>query len=422
VSRAVCLIFFAVVCLRAQSGDWISVLDFGQVKLRLALHLDGNPTLDILDQDAFGLPLENVVHKERGLFFDAPTPGGRFAGEFSPDGNALEGWWNQRGGAIPIRFLRGNLRPQEPRPPFPYSEEQVTLRNHAIRLAGTLTVPSGPGPHPAVVLVSGSGPQDRNGTVSGHRPLLVWSDYLTRHGYAVLRMDDRGVGGSTGRILDATDEDFARDLLAAVRYLRRRPGIDRRRVGVLGHSEGALVATIAASESSDIAFAVLLAAPGLPGRAILDYQSERIARALGIPEPLAARSREIQQKLFAAPPAQAAAVFARETASLTLDEGAVVRGQLGPQLQVVASRWFRFLLDYDPRPALARLRCPVLALSGALDLQVPAMPSARVLPGLNHLLQHARTGSPLEYKEIEETVAPEVLDMVAQFLHSKLFP
>jgi pimeloyl-ACP methyl ester carboxylesterase len=423
VRRSAAWIFVAIACGRAQSGDWTATLDFGQVKLRLALHLDGRPTLDSIDQDAFDLPLEHLARDGRALRFDVPNPGGHFEGEFSADGRRLDGWWTQRDGEIAIRFVPGNLRPQEPRPPYPYDQEDIIIRNGPIRLAGTLTIPHTPGPHPAVVLVTGSGPQDRNGTVSGHRPFLVWADYLTRRGFAVLRMDDRGVGGSTGHLLDSTDIDFARDLLAEVRHLRSRPDIDPRRVGVLGHSEGALVAAIAASQSRDIAFAVLLAAPALPGRDVLAFQSERIASALGIPDDLAAKSRQIQQRIFDARPRDAAAVFALETARLTPAESAVVRGQLGPQLDVVSSRWFRFLLDYDPRPALSQLRCPVLALSGALDLQVPPKPSARILPGLNHLFQHARTGSPLEYKEIEETVAPEVLRLVAEFLRSpRLFP
>jgi pimeloyl-ACP methyl ester carboxylesterase len=284
-----------------------------------------------------------------------------------------------------------------------------------------------------VILVTGSGPQDRNGTVSGHRPFLVWADFLTRRGFAVLRCDDRGVGSSTGKLLDSTDEDFASDLLSQVEFLRRRKEIDAARVGVLGHSEGAAVATIAAAKSHDIAFLVLLAGPAVSGDRILAAQSERIARVMGIPEPLAARSREIQRHVFAlvrsgASKPQIAAALERETARLSDDEAAVVKGQLAAQLDLAASRWFRFVLDFDPRPSLARVRCPVLALFGSLDLQVPpdlnapamreALPSARVevLPGLNHLFQRAETGSPVEYTRIDETVAAEVLGMVGEWL------
>jgi pimeloyl-ACP methyl ester carboxylesterase len=433
VRRAAALLLLIAWPAPAQTGDWVATLDFGPVKLRLALHLEGAPTLDVIDQDAFELPLARVVRNGRALRFDAPAPGGSFAGEFSEDGKTLDGWWTQRNGELPIRFHPGNIRPQEPRPPFPYSTEEVVLRNGHVRLAGTLTVPLTEGPHPAVVLLTGSGPQDRNDTVSGHRPFLVWADYLTRRGFAVLRMDDRGVGGSTGKLLDSTDRDFATDALAEVAFLRSRQHVDGRRIGLLGHSEGAAVAAMAAARSRDIAFLVLLAVPALPGREIEAAQAERIARAMGVPEAIAARNREIQRKLFAlalsgADKAQLAAALERETAGLPREEAAIVKGQLGGQLDLAASRWFRFVLAYDPRPTLARLRCPALALYGSLDLQVPAdldapalraaEPAARVevLPGLNHMFQRATTGSPVEYTQTEETVAPDVLETVGKWL------
>jgi uncharacterized protein len=314
-------------------------------------------------------------------------------------------------------------------PAFPYIAEEVTIRSGRVRLAATLTLPRSPGPHLAVVLVTGSGPQDRDGTVSGHRPNLVWADFLTRRGFAVLRADDRGVGRSTGKLLDSTDEDFAGDVLAQTDFLKRRKDVDPRRIGVVGHSEGALVAAMAAARTREIDFVVLLAGPAMPGREILAAQSERIAHALGIPDALAARSREIQEKVFAAK-RDAAAVLERELARLTPEEAVVVKGQLGRQLDVVKSRWFRFLLEYDPRPALRRIRCPVLALYGALDVQVPAalnapamrqaLPHARVevLPDVNHMFQRAKTGSPVEYTQIEETVSAEVQEIVVRWLYT----
>ena len=426
---------WAALC-RAQSGDWVATLEFGPVRLRVALHLDGPPTLDVVDQDAFDLRLRGVVRQGRSLRFEAPRPGGRFAGEFSADGKRLEGWWTQRNGSLPVRFVPGNLRPQAPRPPFPYAAEEAWIRSKGARLACTLTFPRAAAPLPAIVLVSGSGPQDRDGTVSGHRPQLVWADFLARRGVAALRCDDRGAGKSTGKLLDSTGDEFAADVLAAVRFLKQRPGIDGGRVGVIGHSEGAAVAALAASTSRDIAFLVLLAGPAVAGDRILAEQSERIARALGIPDAVAARSREIQQRLFAlvrsgASRERIAAGLERETAELAPAEAAVVTGQLGGQLDVAASRWFRWALEFDPRPALARVRCPTLAVYGALDLQVPpdvnapslrsALPAARVevLPGLNHMLQRAATGSPVEYSRIDETVAPEALQLVGEWLKGR---
>jgi len=460
-------LFLLAAGLHAQTSDWIATLVFGPVKPRLALHLMTAPggsltaTADSIDQDAFDLPVTRIEQSGSRLRFEIPRLSGRFAGAFSGDGQVLEGLWTQRGGTLPIRFERGNIRPQEPSPPYPYVQEPVVYRSGSIRLAGTLTLPRTPAPHPAVVLITGSGPQDRNDTVSGHRPFLVWADFLTRRGCAVLRADDRGVGGSSGKLLDSTDEDFAADALAAVEFLQSRPEIDPRRIGLLGHSEGAVVAAIAASNggageavraepdspaASRIAFVVLLAGPALPGAQIVEAQNERISRALGIPGPIAEKNREIQRKLFAilaSEPGGAAAhrkmqrLLARETAGLSREEAAVVRGQVGTQILTAASRWFRFVLSYDPRPALAKLACPVLALYGSLDLQVPAEINAPLmeqslsanphhqvitLPGLNHMLQRAHTGSPAEYAQIEETVAPVVLETVGGWLAPTFLP
>lgn len=430
--RAFAILLLAATLARAQSGDWTATLDFGAVQLRLVLHLDGTPTLDLLDQDAFGLPLRRVIREGRSLRFEAPTPGGRFEGSFSADGETLEGWWTQRDGELPVTFRRGSIRPQEPRAPLPYDSQDVTIRSR-VRLGATLTLPRTPGPHPAIVLVTGSGAQDRNGSVSGHRPNLVWADFLTRRGFAVLRADDRGIGRSGGKLLNSTGPDFAADLLAQVAFLKDRRAIDARRIGVLGHSEGAAVAALAATRDASIAFLVMLAAPAVPGEQILAAQSARIAIAMGIPDAVAALNRSIQRKLFALVRAGASEsrleeALERETAPLPPDVAAVVKGQLGGQLHVAASKWFRYVLEYDPARDLARVRCRALTLYGSLDMQVPAdlnapamrkaLPAARVevLAGLNHMFQNATTGSPIEYSKIEETVAPGVLELVGNWL------
>jgi pimeloyl-ACP methyl ester carboxylesterase len=439
VKRRLILALLAVSTAAAQTGDWIAVLDLGQVKLRVALHLAaGAGTADSIDQDAFDLPLTAFHRGSRRLSFEVARLGSRFAGEFSPDGQALDGVWAQRQGSLPLRFHPGNLRPQEPRPPYPYKSEAVNVRNGIVHLAGTLTIPAASGPQPAVILLTGSGPQDRNDTVSGHRPFLTWSDRLTRRGFAVLRLDDRGVGGSGGKLLESTDEDFANDALAAVGFLQHRPEIDARSIGLLGHSEGAIVAPLAAAKSGSVAFVVLLAAPAIPGDQLQLAQSERVSRAMGVTDEIARGDREAQQKLFGmarsgAGVKQMRTALTAATAKLPPDEASVVRGRLMPQLAIASSRWFRFILGYDPLPALEKVQCPVLAIYGTLDLQVPAdlnsppmkralarNPQHRVvvIPGVNHMLQHARTGSPLEYSQIEETVAEDVLELVGQWLEA----
>jgi hypothetical protein len=428
-----------------QAGDWIATLEFGASKTRLALHVAAKPrggfeaAADSIDQDAFGLPVAMRV-RGRTVQFDVPKLNGRFSGEMSTDGASIEGEWTQRGGRLPIRFVRGNIRPQEPAPPYPYRSEQVTCRNGNVRLAGTLTLPPTPGPHPAVLLITGSGPQDRNETTSGHRPFLVWSDFLTRRGFVTLRLDDRGVGDSTGRLLDSTDEDFARDALAAVNLLKRRKEVDPRRIGLIGHSEGGVVAPLAALKSRDVAFIVLLAGPSIPGDQVLFAQGERISRVMGVPEELARRNRQIQAELFQIVQTEKRSdiarrrmeqLLARETASVSPEQAAITRGQVGGQIAMASSRWFRFVWTYDPKPALEKMTCPVLALYGSRDLQVPADLDAPVMEralagnpratvttidGLNHLFQNAHTGSPMEYAQIEETVAPKALDTVAEWL------
>ncbi|MBZ5581331.1 MAG: alpha/beta fold hydrolase [Acidobacteriia bacterium] len=430
----------------AQTGDWIATLAFGSAKLRLALHLAARPggqvaaTADSIDQNAFGLKVARVESRGSGLRFTVPRLVGRFSGSFSEDGAALAGTWTERQGSLPMRFARGNIRPQEPAPPYPYDSGDVVFHNGAVRLAGILTLPRTPGPHRAVILLSGSGPQDRNETSAGHRPFLVWSDYLTRRGFAVLRMDDRGVGRSTGRLLDSTDEDFAADALAAVEFLKGRKEIDPRRIGLLGYSEGGGVAALAAQHSAGVAFVALLAGPAVRGEQILFAQSERIARAMGVPEEVAAKSRDVQRKLFEiarqggpGERQRMEAVLARETDWLTPEAAAAILGQVGGQIPLASSRWFRFVLDFDPGPALARIQCPVLALYGGLDLQVPAdldapamekalaaNPNHKVLTlsRLNHMFQTAATGSPLEYSQIEETVAPLALKAVGDWMAS----
>lgn len=346
-------------------------------------------------------------------------------------------------------------RPQEPKRPFPYTTEEVSYAAGDVKIAGTLTVPQGPGPFPAVLLISGSGPQDRNGASYGHQPLLVIADHLSRHGIAVLRVDDRGVGGSTGNVDEATTADFARDALAGVRFLKSHPRIALDRIGLLGHSEGGVVAPLAASQSPDVAFIVLLAGTGVPGAEIVRRQAELIARAKGVPEEAIQRSQEALRRTFTvlrAEPDRAA-----RTASLrplgkdllvTLSEDQIkTLGGLGAAgdavIKGIDTPWFRYFIDYDPRPALRKVKVPVLALNGTLDLQVPPDPNlpeikkalkqagdrgmrgdvtVRLLPGLNHLFQPATTGSPAEYGVIETTIAPQVLDLVTAWITKRFRP
>jgi len=318
-------------------------------------------------------------------------------------------------------------------------------------LAGTLTTPGGPGPFPAVLLITGSGAQDRDESILGHRPFWVLADHLSRHGIAVLRVDDRGMGGSTGDGQTATSADFARDVLQGIAFLKGKTGIDPKRIGLLGHSEGAVIAPLAASQSSDVAFLVLLAGTGVPGEEIVLRQLELISRANGESEEKIAVAVSRQKRIFDAlrtmKPAEAEAEI-RKIVTLSLQDmrpeeiramgGATLVTENG--VQQVTSPWFRFFATFDPRTALRKLKKPpVLALNGEKDLQVayqqnlPEIEKAlreagnrdvttKSLPGLNHLFQPAATGSPAEYAQIEMTIAPSVLDLISDWIRTRFAP
>ncbi len=246
----------------AMEGSWAGSIEIPGAALDLQVDLqykDGYwvGKIDIPAQGVKGLPLSNVsVTKTEATFSIGGVPGNpTFHGTLSE--GALAGEFKQGGQSIPVRLGKEELakpaRPQEPKPPFPYTEHEVTFSNGPIKLAGTLTVPEGDGPFPAALLISGSGAQDRNEEVFDHKPFLVLSDHLTRAGIAVLRVDDRGVGESTGSAIDATSEDFAGDALAGVNFLRTRDEIDKKKIGLIGHSEGGIIAPQVATESDDVA-------------------------------------------------------------------------------------------------------------------------------------------------------------------------
>ncbi len=439
-------------------GVWEGKLAVGGRDLRIVFHVtsleDGSlgATMDSPDQGATGIPVGEVGHDGTKVHFGVTVAHGAFDGTLSDDHDSIAGTWSQGAASLPLTLRRVGAppepdRPQEPKPPFPYHSEEVRLSDPApgVTLAATLTLPNGAGPFPAVVLVTGSGPQDRDETVMGHKPFLVLADYLTRHGIAVLRYDDRGVGQSTGDFATATTEDFTTDALAAVSYLRARPEIAPDEIGILGHSEGALVAPLAAVRSSQVAFIVLLAGPGVPGLQIIEEQGELIGRAMGTPDSILALNRRTQARLAeivaqepdsakAAPRLRGVLEEARER--LPADARAEAEASVETTVRQVNSPWFRFFLSYDPRPTLERVKVPVLALGGSKDLQVPARQNldsiaaalrrggnsdvtTTLLPDLNHLFQKADKGTPSEYAAIPETMDPTALAAVSTWISDR---
>ena len=431
-------------------GLWQTALDTHGMRLRFQLHVshdtDGQliASLDSLDQSVSGLPAMNVSLKESAFHFEIPAVAGVYDGTLNAAKSSLTGKWSQTGADANLDFTRSDQplelrRPQTPAKPYPYREEDVTFTNAAakVTLAGTLTLPNGKGPFAAAVLVAGSGPQDRDDTISNHKPFLVLSDYLTRKGIAVLRYDKRGIPKSTGSLDDATTLDLASDAEAAVAFLKSRKDIDAARIGIIGHSEGAIIAPYVAARSKDIPWLVLLAAPATKGQDTLLKQSELIARAGSLTEPQIVASLSFDEEAYnlvrqEKDPDKLNMKLLELIKSTGMDS-ALPPVALEQQLRTLTSPWFRFFLDYDPLPSLQKTTCPVLVLYGQKDLQVPPkvnMPlvqkafadagnknaDIRQLAELNHLFQHAYSGSPAEYAAIEETFSPEALQAISDWL------
>jgi pimeloyl-ACP methyl ester carboxylesterase len=445
------------------AGHWQGALKPSPVmELRLVLEIadaaSGSPTgiMISVDQGGVRVPLTMLTDDNGAVRVEASGIRAVFEGVMNANGSEISGQWRQGGNALPLAFRRlasapTFSRPQDPTRPFPYEEEEVTFANPQanITLAGTFTRPRGAGPHPAVVLIGGSGPQDRDEALMGHRPFLVLADHLTRQGIAVLRYDDRGVGRSTGSFRAATHDDFVADTLAAVNWLKTRSDIDPARIGLVGHSEGGLAAPLAAvKQPGDIAFLVLLAGPGVPMEDLLVRQSQDLARIMGVDRDFLEQNSASQRAMFA--------LLKEDTDSATLEDPlrALVQQQvvaltdeerkalgytdamMESQIQMVLTPWFRQLLAYDPRPVLRQVKVPVLALNGEKDLQVAARPnlagmqealtaggntevSTRELPGLNHLFQTATTGSVAEYGVIEETFNPAALEAISEWIRRR---
>jgi hypothetical protein len=441
-------------------GYWSGAYESdGAIVLRAGMEFEAAPcgqvyvTLDSPDQSANNLPVTALAYAGDSLRFAMAYLDGAFRGVVSRDGTQITGAWTQGAASLELRLTKGDSaigrRPQEPTPPYPYDTVAVTYENPAdgIRFAGTLTLPPGDGPFPAVLMITGSGAQNRDEAIMGHRPFLVLADHLTRRGVATLRVDDRGVGGSTGNTMSATIADNAGDALAGVTFLQTQPRVDPRRIGLLGHSEGGWVAPLAATRSAGVAFLVLLAAPGVTGEEIRHAQDSVMAVVGGASLDYVAGDRAVSQAIYDALKAERDDSLAlvrmgqgvnAARAGLTPRQRAVLDSawagvDVTAAWQTLVTPWFRYLLTYDPRPILARVTVPVLAIFGEKDVQVPPAQSVppmdsafraagnravtiRVFPNLNHLFQHATTGLVNEYGRIEQTIAPEVLEAIGEWI------
>ncbi len=442
------------------AGIWQGTLKAGAAELRVVFKVSRDAEgklsakMDSPDQGARDIPTDSVDFSDGALKIGIKAVRGGFSGALQPDGQEIRGEWQQAGMTFPLTLKRVQevqeaRRPQNPQKPYPYEEEQVTFENReaGITLAGTWTMPRGEGPFPAVILVSGSGPQDRDETIFQHKPFWVLADRLTREGFAVLRYDDRGIGQSKGNFAASTTQDFAEDTLAAYRYVQSRREADKKRIGILGHSEGGLIAPMVAAREKEVAFLILLAGPATTGEVVVLGQIAALGKAQGLSDAALQEKVALQKRLFdivkqekdnPAALARLKETLAQAKENLSAEERKALEGPaIDAQLQHILSPWYRYFLAADPRLFLQKVTCPVLALYGEKDLQVvPAenrqeMEAALkaggngksrtiLLPGLNHLFQTGQTGGPEEYGKIEETFSPTALQAIADWLQATM--
>lgn len=431
-------------------GDWGGKLKVPNGELRIVLHVAESDTghtvtMDSPDQGTFGIVVDSVVYDAPQLRVRQLGTGVTISGTVS--GDTIKGIFAQRGAILPLTLVRGDFalrRPQEPKPPFPYRSEEVRIENRedSVILAGTLTLPEGKGPFPAVVLVTGSGPQNRDEEISGHKPFAVIADYLTRRGIAVLRYDDRGIGQSMGDFAAGTSADFTRDALAAFDYLSTRPEVARKKIGILGHSEGGTIAFMCSAADARVAFVVSLAGCAQRGDSLLLTQNRAILTTQGAPDSSTNAYVDVLRDIFRLQeryPSEYLREHRDSLAKVLFPAGP--RGSLpGPVRQNAMTilttppdTWLRFFQRNDPKPYIQATRCPVLALNGTKDIQVDAAINlglvrqyaaesgnkrviTKAYDGLNHLFQHAETGAVGEYAVIEETISPEVLGDMADWI------
>lgn len=455
--------FIITATLSAQdiSGTWHSLLKYpgGQLRIDINVKNTGNGyavTFDSPDQGAKGIPTEQVSFKDNVLTWAIPQAGIRYSGKF--ESNAIKGTFTQGEGSLPLDFSREAVKivvkkkPQEPVAPFPYKSEDVKFNNPAapgVTLAGTLTMPNTPGPHPAVILITGSSAQNRDEEILGHKPFLVLADYLTRNGIAVLRYDDRGIAESTGDFAKATTTDFAIDAQAAFAYLKSRKEINGKKIGFAGHSEGGSVAAMTAATNPDVAYIVLIAGSILPGDQQMLLQNYMIGKASGMPETeltkLGAMNRKVYDVIkaetdLAVMKTKIAAVMNAELKPELLKQGiteADIAQYIEVQSRELASPWYSAFIKGNPGAALEKVKCPILAINGSTDLQVEAKANLAAvekaaakagnknvkvieLQGLNHLMQESKTGKPAEYGDIEQTFSPVALEAIGTWIKSQV--
>ena len=437
------------------SGTWHGKLSLPTGSLTIVLHISQTEqgayvtTLDSPDQGANGIKTQTTSFNDSTLIIQIPMIHASYKGKLNSD-NTINGTFTQ-GMPLPLNLKKGEAsrpkRPQEPQPPFPYRSEEVTVRNErdGINLAGTLTLPEKGTKFPAVVMVTGSGAQNRDEEIMGHKPFFVIADYLTRNGIAVLRCDDRGTAASQGTHATATNEDFATDTEAIVNYLRSRKEINAKKIGIIGHSAGGIIAFIVAAKDPSIAFVVSLAGAGVRGDSLMLKQVELISKSQGMPDAVwqgmkpSIRNRyAILQQTDKTPEELQKELYADVTKTMSPEQLKDLNTiqQLSAQISSMTSPWYLHFMRYDPAQDLKKLKCPVLALNGEKDIQVDATMNlaaiqeritgngnknvtVKAYPNLNHLFQTCKKGTLAEYGQLEETINPEVLKDIIEWIRKQ---
>jgi pimeloyl-ACP methyl ester carboxylesterase len=476
VSKTICLLFsiflYTVTSAQGITGTWNGSLHVQPRDIPIVFHIGRDSsgkliaTFDSPSQNAFNLPVSEVITKGDSVILMIGVLNGKYAGIVGGEKNVIGGQWYQSGGSLPLTMTRTSgtatvkqqLRPQTPKPPFPYQTRDVEYWNadKSIRYGATLTYPytdpAGPGKKsfPAVILITGSGQQDRDEMLYGHKPFAVIADNLTRKGFLVLRVDDRGIGKTTGDFSKATSLDFAKDVEAGLDFLEAQPEVNKEKIGLIGHSEGGMIAPMVADERKDVKFMILLAAPGIPIIDLMQQQAEAVSLTQGrTPAEAKAGARfvrivmeEVNKNQDTATTVQnvrmRVGAWIRTVDTITLAkiksrDTTSTDEKIRQTVEGMGSEWFRYFIAFDPQPYLQKLHCKVLALNGSKDVQVIASsnlagiratlqkshsPAYDVieLPGLNHLFQTCIKCSPAEYVDLQETFSPGALERIDDWL------
>ncbi len=449
------------------SGTWNGVLNVAG-ELHLVLHITQLPdgtysgALDSPDQNVSGIKCDTIIVTPyisgSSLTFTINKIKVSYAGEFVND-STLSGTFTQ-GVNIALDFHKTAkayvaaplIRPQTPKPPFPYRSEEVVYNGNGLQYGGTITIPPGRGKFPAIVLITGSGQQDRDETILGHKPFAVLADALTRDGFIVLRVDDRGIGNSTGNFATSTSADFVKDVNASIDYLKTRREVNDKKVGLLGHSEGGMIAPVVASQRKDIDFVVLLAAPGVKIIDLMAEQNAAILKSSGVNASIAENFKPAYKQIVTIIETAPDTATARQNLTKYVDDWYAKTDSttlkvfgfrsandkyeyVNDLLAEYSNPWFKYFLQFDPQPYLTNLKkVKVLALNGSKDIQVvsqqnlPAIQSALVegetktfevkeLPGLNHLFQTCNRCTVMEYGQLQETISPVAVQTITDWLN-----